>query len=371
MGEATGSGRAVKDDDLIFWQDEPMNIETPAAMLVEDRLTPVERFYVRSHGSLPELDAAAFRLSVSGLVRSDLELSITNLRERFTEVTVEATLACAGNRREQLAEVGVIPGEIVWGDGAIGNATWAGVRLGDVLRSAGISEEADGLHVAFEGADLPAEDDVSCYGGSIPLAKALRDEVVLAWSMNEEPLSVEHGAPLRVVVPGFIGARSVKWLQRVIVQRDPSANHFQASSYKLLPPGMGPDQIDWDLGVPLGEISTNSAICRPQEGETVACGAIQVEGWALVGGDRQVERVDVSADGGENWIQADILASEGPWSWSLWRAEIEVGSGPGELIARAWDSAANTQPENAAHLWNVKGYANNAWDRVNVNVEAA
>lgn len=365
-----GGRHATKDEGLIVWQESPLNVETPTAMLLGDRVTGVERFYVRSHGSLPELDPDAYRLSIRGMLERELSLSLLDLRNGFEHVTVEATLNCAGNRRKQLADVAEIPGEIVWGDGAIGNATWGGVRLGDVLRSAGVGEEDHGLHVAFEGADLPDEEDVTTYGGSIPLAKALRDEVVLAWSMNGEPLTVEHGAPLRVIVPGFIGARSIKWLQRVAVQSEPSDNHFQASSYKLLPPDVGPDEIDWEKGVPLGEISTNSAICNPPDGAIVDSGMVLVEGWALVGGDRKVERVDVSADGGKSWVQADILRSDEPWSWSIWRADVEVGSETTELVARAWDSAANTQPENPAHLWNVKGYANNAWHRVQVNVSA-
>ena len=372
MAAVQAGGGADKSEEMIEWEREPLNLETPLGLLGRERLTPNKLFYVRSHGPDPELDPDHYRLTIDGLVERELSFSVADLRERFEQISVEATLNCAGNRRDQLAAVADVPGELIWGNGAIGNASWGGVRLGDLLGAAGVDLRSPDLHAAFEGADRSDEGGGEInYGGSVPIDKAASPETILAWSMNGEPLSGPHGAPLRVVVPGFIGARSVKWLTRITVQAEPSTNHFQASSYRLLPPGMGVGQIDWDLGIPLGEISTNSAICRPAEGESVAAGTVGVSGWALVGGSRRVERVDLSTDGGRSWIQAEIDPDPGPWSWSLWSAALELEPGPVEIVARAWDSAANTQPEDPAALWNVKGYANNAWHRVRIEVSGS
>src|SRR5437867_3578517 len=160
-------------------------------------------------------------------------------------------------------------------------------------------------HVGFESADLcPEAQPPQRFGGSIPLDKARRPEVLLAWAMNGEPLSPVHGAPLRVVVPGYIGARSVKWLQRIEVRSQPSEGYFQHVVYRLLPedgtPGPG-------AGMPLGLVALNADVLSPANGATVAAGPVEVRGYAFAGGERHVERVDVSIDGSTTWAQAELL----------------------------------------------------------------
>ena len=358
-----------KEPSFHLWKRVPYNGEPAAAELYRSLVTPLERFYVRSHGEIPPVDARAYRLEVGGLVGRPLELSLDELKARFEVVELGATLDCAGNRRSQLLRVRDIPGEIPWRDGAIGNAVWRGIRLGDVLRAASPAPEA--RHACFVGLDEPDRAEAaSRFGGSIPLAKALSPETLLAYEINGKPLRPEHGFPLRVVVPGYVGARCVKWLSAITLEREPSTNEFQRRSYKLLPPDMRESEIDWDRGFALGELAVNSAICIPADGAELPAGRIAVAGWAIAGGGRLVERVDVSADGGETWLEAELRGERDPWQWRLWRADLDLGPGEHELVARAWDSAASTQPEDAAKLWNPKGYANNAWPRIRVRITA-
>jgi len=360
---------SAKRSDVTVHQAEPLNLEPPRRVLVDHALTPTDAFYVRCHGPVAELDPTAWRLTVDGLVERELELSLADLHARGDVREVVATLQCAGNRRADLEEVREIPGELPWGPAAAGTARWRGVPLAGVLADAGVGHGA--AHVAFLGADLVEEGDPGQpFGASIPLAKARSPEVLLAWEMNDAPLAPSHGAPVRLLVPGYVGARSVKWLQRVTVTDRPSANFFQARSYRVFPPGDDPDRAPADHGVALHDLAVNSAILAPGDGERVRAGRLEVAGYAIVGGGRRVERVDVSVDGGASWTLAELLDDLGPWAWRRWRAEVDVPPGRREVVARAWDSAADQQPERAETVWNPKGYANNAWARVRVEAEA-
>jgi sulfite oxidase len=352
-----------KRGDLIVHEQDPYNAETSPAALAEGPLTATDAFYVRDHGAVPSVDPGSWRLRVGGLVERELELSLSTLREAFREYEETATLQCAGNRRAGLIAVRDIPGEAPGGPGATGTATWSGVALADVLALAGPLPAA--LHVGFEGRDMCPEAGQSgeLFGGSIPLSKARRPEVLLAWSMNGEPLSPGHGAPLRVVVPGYIGARSVKWLDRIELRAEPWTGYFQHVVYRLLPedgaPGPG-------AGMPLGIVALNADILSPADGSTVPAGPVEVRGYAFAGGERYVARVDVSLDGGASWRQAELLDDLGPWAWRQWRTTVSLAPGSHEILVRAWDSSAATQPDSDAALWNPKGYVNNARPRVRV-----
>jgi sulfite oxidase len=349
--------------DLIVYEEEPFNAETEAAALAEGPLTATDAFYVRGHGAVPEIDPAGWRLRVHGLVERELSLSLSTLREALPERTVTATLQCAGNRRAGLMAIRDVPGEAPWGPGATGTAKWTGVALGDVLALARPARDA--AHVGFEGAELsPEAKPVQRFGGSIPLAKACRPEVLLAWAMNDRPLPPVHGAPLRAVVPGYIGARSVKWLERIEVRAAPWDGYFQHVVYRLVPadatPGPG-------VGMPLGLVALNADVLTPADGETVAAGPVEIRGYAFAGGEREVARVDVALDG--RWTHAQLLDDLGPWAWRHWRATLDLAPGDHEIRVRAWDSSAATQPEDVAALWNPKGYVNNACPRIHVRVD--
>ncbi len=358
----------TKHPEMITRTEQPLNVEAPLELLRQSFTTPTGLFFIRNHGSLPEIDADRYRLSIGGMVQQQLRLSLNELRENFSKRTVTAVLQCAGNRRQDLLEVAPVPGEVPWSAGALGNAEWSGAPLWEVLQAAGVYPEA--LHAAFIGLDeIEMEDQRFGFGGSIPIEKAMSPEVVLAYEMNGEPLAPEHGAPLRVVAPGYIGARSVKWLGSITLQEEPSSNYYQTHAYKLFPPQVEEETADWEKGVMLGELSVNSVICQPTDEETVPVGPVSVRGYAITGGERSVERVDVSMDGGESWVTADLLEGNEPWAWRFWEASVELDPGQHEIVVRAWDAAANTQPELSEQIWNFKGYMDNSWHRVKVFAE--
>jgi sulfite oxidase len=355
-----------KRDSMIVHGREPFNAEAPRDALAAADITPADAFYVRNHGPVPEIDPAAWRLRIGGLVARELELTLAELRDgRFRERDLVVTLQCAGNRRAGMVAVRPIEDEAPWGPGATGTARWTGVSLADVLAAAGPLPGAG--HVGFAGADLCEEaEPPQRFGGSVPLTKALGDEVLLAWAMDGEPLPAVHGAPLRVVVPGWVGARSVKWLERVEVRDEPWDGYYQAVAYRLLPPDGVPA---YGAGQPLGELAVVADVLEPEDGDSVAAGEVELRGYAFAGGDRYVTRVDVSADGGASWRQAELLADHGRWAWRHWRIAVELAAGEHELVVRAWDSATAVQPEDPATLWNPKGYMNTAWGRVRVSAE--
>ena len=357
-----------KQDGMVVHEQDPFNAEAPPALLDGHFITPVELFYSRNHGPVPDLDPADWTLHVDGQGKTPLVLSLAELHE-FESVTVTATLQCAGNRRAAMATVREIPGEDPWGPGATSTATWTGARLADVLAAAGADPDAADRHVAFDAYDVSQlAEPPQTYGSSIPLAKARGAEVLLAWEMNGEHLTPVHGAPVRVVVPGYIGARSVKWVNRITVRPTASDNYFQATAYRVLPPDADPSQAGPGDGISLGPVALNTAILRPVDGTTLAAGPVEVAGYAYAGGGRTVARVDVSADGGRSWTQADLAHRDQIWTWTPWRASFDLGQGSHALVVRAWDDTGALQPESPATLWNPKGYVNNSWDRISVEV---
>jgi hydroxyacylglutathione hydrolase len=360
---------AAKHPALVVWSEEPLNAETPLDLLSETEITPNNLFFVRSHGPIPEVDPTDYRLTVRGLVGQSLTLSLQDLRQRFEHVALDAVLSCAGNRRSELAAIAPIPGQAPWGAGATGNARWEGVRLRDVLQAAGI--ETGATHVAITGLDRCTEEgELIPFGGSIPLTKALAPEVLLADQMNGNKLPPAHGYPLRMIVPGYIGARSVKWLATITVQSEPSTNYFQARTYRLYPSRVRSETTP-EQGFSLGETPVNSVICQPREGAVLTGPHVLARGYALTGGTREIERVEVSLDRGATFITARFLGDSHAGAWRQWEAELELGPGPYELAVRAWDSAASTQPERAEGIWNLKGYINNSWHRVRFTVASS
>ena len=353
---------------VIVRSQNPYNAEPTLDRLRAAFVTPEADFYVRSHGNVPQIDAETYRLTVDGLVDKPLALSMRDLRDNFAPRTVVAVMQCAGNRRADMQQIKPTSGD-PWAPGAIGNAEWTGVPLADVLLTAGVRSDLR-LHVAFQ-----ADDDVDepgksrfKYGASIPLAKAMAPEVLLAYKMNGEPLTPRHGFPLRVVVPGYAGVRSPKWLTGITVQDKPSDNPMQKTDYKLLPPDVTKETVDWEKGVTINELPLNAAICEPAPHAELKAGPTRIRGYAIVSG-RDITRVDVSINGGRQWFQAELEPKpENSWSWTFWHTTLDLPKGDHELVVRAWDSAGQTQPANVDDTWNFKGYLCASWHRVPVLV---
>ncbi len=359
-----------KHPALVVRQAEPFNAGPPLSQLCQAPITPAEWFFVRSHGSLPTVDPARYQLEIARADGEPARLPLAVLQQSFPQVTVAATLQCAGNRRQEMMDARPIEGELGWGADAISHAEWTGVRLRDVLHYAGLAPEpGGGLHVVFDGLDETERHGRRfTFGGSIPLEKALGPEVILAHSMNGQPLLPAHGFPLRVVVPGYIGARSVKWLARIALHPQPSTNYFQARAYRLFAPNVTAATVDWDTGLMLGETPLTAVIGSPGENESLSAGPATVRGYAVAAAAGVLKRVELSLDGGQTWADATLIGPAQPWAWRLWEKRVELPPGRHTLVVRAWDAAGNTQPADPLAVWNFKGYMNNAWHRVNVDV---
>lgn len=326
---------------LIRRSDEVLNLEMPFGDL-QEFVTPNERFYVRCHFPVPQIDVRSWSLQVSGAVKTPLQLSYDQLRALPSQTSM-ATVECAGNGRSFLEpKVKGVP----WGIGAVGNAQWHGVFLRDILRDAGADFTA--AEVILEGADkgavkeAPGPSGEIHYARSLPFRKATAD-VLLAWEMNGAPLTAEHGFPLRAIVPGWFGMASVKWLQRVIVSRNAFAGYYQTIDYAYWERRDGLPMLR-----PLGEMQVKAQIARPTPGETIATGSEYRVHGAAWAGEAEVAAVDISCDRARTWSAAQLNGDAVRNAWRFWEFAWRTPATPGKctLIARATDSAGRTQPEH-------------------------
>jgi DMSO/TMAO reductase YedYZ molybdopterin-dependent catalytic subunit len=324
-------------------------------------VTPVGLHYLLIHYDIPEVDPASWRLSVGGRVQTPLELTLDAVRA-MPSTTLAVTMECAGNGRALLEPR---PVSQPWLLGAVGNAEWTGVAVRDILAGAGLREDA--VEVVFSGLDRGVEGEVEqAYERSLPVQDALREEVLLAFEMNGAPLLPQHGFPLRLVVPGWYGMTSVKWLEAITVLSEPFEGYQNVRGYRMR-------QDPEEPGEPVTRILPRSLMIPPgipvfeDRSRVVDAGEHQVLGraWSGLG---PIERVEFSDDGGETW--ADTIPGPEPasafgWrSWSFaWRAEEP---GEGVLCCRATDATGATQPLEPG--WNVGGYRNTAVQRVPVLV---
>ncbi|OAY85245.1 Nitrate reductase (NADH) [Ananas comosus] len=368
----------------------PFNSEPPLPRLMHHGfLTPAPLHYVRNHGPVPRADWSAWTVEVAGLVRRPARLTMDQLVRDFPPVEIPVTLVCAGNRRKEHNMARQTVG-FSWGPGAVSTSVWRGARLRDVLRRCGIAARGSGArHVRLEGAeDLPGGGGGgkgSKYGTSLrrEVAMDVSRDVLLAYMQNGELLSPDHGFPVRVVIPGFIGGRMVKWLRKITVAPEESDSYYHYHDNRVLPSHVDAELAnaeDWwhKPEYIINELNINSVITTPCNDEILPINALTtlspytIRGYAYSGGGRKVTRVEVTLDGGESWVVCAVDHREKPnkfgkyWCWCFWSVDVEILDllGAKEIAVRAWDESLNTQPEKL--IWNVMGMMNNCWFRVKV-----
>ncbi|XP_026487066.2 sulfite oxidase, mitochondrial isoform X1 [Vanessa tameamea] len=364
-----------RDKRLIIKTAKPFNAEIPPKLQVEHFNTPNELFYVRQHMPVPDINENEHKLTVTivGKTTKVKEFTLKDLR-KFKPVSVNAALMCAGNRRSEMNKVKPVKG-LSWTTGAISNAEWSGVLLRDVLLHCGLdTENIDDKHVILTGADTDATG--TQFSTSLPLRDAL-DTVLLATHMNGAPLPPDHGRPLRAVAPGAPAVRSVKWLQSITISTEESSSHWHQRDYRSFNPSTTWETADFPTAPPVYSLPVTSAICDPEDGETVTVedGHIEVRGYAYSGGGARVLRVDVSADGGASWRAARLRQHAAPparhFAWTLWSARLPLAGAPAqvEIWVKATDSNFNTQPEKFNDIWNIRGILSNAYHKIKVNLK--
>ena len=324
-------------------------------------VTPLGLHYLLIHYDVPAVDDAAWGLEISGAVRAARRLTLHDLRAR-PRASVTVTMECAGNGR---ASMEPRPLSQPWLHEAVGTAVWSGTPLGPILDEAGV--DADAHEVVFAGLDRGLEGGVEQpYARALSLAEANRPEVLLAYEMNGQPLLPQHGAPVRLVVPGWYGMTNVKWRSSIMLAREPFTGHQQVHSYRMR-------TTQDEAGTPLSRIHPRALMIPPgipdffTRHRVVPTGPCRLSGRAW-SGRSEIVGVEVSVDGGTTWVEADLEAPElGPWAWRGWSFDWRPGAaGEYVLCCRARDAAGATLA--APPAWNLGGYANPAPQRVPVTV---
>ncbi len=325
-------------------------------------ITPIGLHYLLIHYDVPVVDESTWRLEVGGRVHAPLRLTLDDLRTR-PAVTRAVTMECAGNGRMTLSPR---PLSQPWGIEAVGTAEWTGTPLRPLLEEAGLADDA--LEVLFTGLDRGLENETEQhYERSLSLDEALRDDVLLVYAINGQPLSPQHGFPLRLVVPGWYGMTNVKWLSSITVIDRPFEGYQQAHAYRVR------TEAD-DPGEPLSRMRPRALMVPPgvpdffTRHRTLAPGDVTLEGRAW-SGFGAIERVEVSTDGGTTWSDAALDDQPDRYSWVRWSWTWNATPGEHDLSCRATDAEGNVQPLEAE--WNLGGYAANPVQHVAVTVTGA
>jgi len=358
----TGSGASLDPEEacqqaieagLVVHRAHPLNGETSLQALIGGVVMPNARFYVRNHFHMPVLDGETFALNVGGLVERPLRLSMRDLRDLPSQTAV-VTLECAGNGRTMF--VPHVEGE-QWRHGAVSTAEWTGVPLSELLDRAGAQKTA--REVVFRGDDegsVAGRERRISFERSLRLDEARDAGALLAYAMNGEPLSIQHGYPLRLIVPGWYAVASVKWLTTIEVIDGPFDGYYQAEKYWFETEQNGRTERE-----PVTLQRVRSLITEPMPDQHVRPGMLTVRGVAWSGA-APIARVDVRLDDGA-WHEARLVGDRRRHSWQWWECTVRVDQGgPATLSARATDLAGRTQPERAE--WNRHGYGNNSIQQV-------
>jgi len=351
---------------LIKRSFRPPNYETPVEFF-DQALTPNRAFFVRWHLSdIPEVNPTTWRLKVGGpALNTPLEFSLDELKRGFDQVEVVAVCQCSGSRRG-LSDPHV-PG-VEWGYGAVGNARWKGVRLRDVLNKAGLKKEA--IEIAFDGADTGASPATPDFRKSVPVAKALDENSLLAWEMNGEPLPHMNGAPLRVIIPGWTATYWMKKLTSIEARDKPLDIFWMSTAYRV-PKGKFAftDRFlsqESDASTPITEMVVNSVITNIKEGDRIAVGRdTEVRGVAWDGGFG-IRDVSVTTDGGRTWYMAELGEDLGRFSFRTWRFRFRPErAGEYAVMARAANRQGMAQTFDL--VFNPPGYHNNVMQKITLS----
>lgn len=345
---------------LLVQLGTPQDLGTPISYF--DRLiTPTSVFFVRSHFGAPAFNADR-KFSIEG-GSNPIELGLEDLR-KFKRVSRTAVLQCAGNSRG--LQTPHVPG-LQWEHGAMGQAQWSGVRLADLLEAAGVSADPALCHVQLQGADRPQAPAVPAFIRSIPLAKAMEANTLVATHMNGAPLTAAHGGPFRLVIPGWSGQNWVKWLRLVRVQKNEAEGFYQRTGYRLPKSPVKPGTVvKPEDTIPVTLMPVRSVIASPAEGTKWKKGENEIKGVAF-SGEAGIARVEISIDDGANWALAKLQGSGGPGVWEVFKHKVSVQAGSSlKILARATDTNGQQQPREA--VWNPSGYFWNAWHTVTVKV---
>ncbi|XP_077213361.1 nitrate reductase [NADH]-like [Tasmannia lanceolata] len=387
--EGTSDGWIKRHPSLIrLTGKHPFNSEPPLTKLMHHGfITPASIHYVRSHGAVPKANWDDWTVEICGLVKRPTKFTMSQLVNEFKPSEFPVTLVCAGNRRKEQNMVKQTIG-FNWGSAGISTSVWCGVRLRDVLKRCGVfSRKKGALNVCFEGAeDLPGGGG-SKYGTSIRIEVAMDPsrDILIAYMQNMEVLTPDHGFPVRMIIPGFIGGRMVKWLKRIIVTTEESQNYYHYRDNKVLPSHVDDELANAEAWwykpeYVINELNINSVVTSPGHEEILNLNSATMQkpyklrGYAYSGGGKKVTRVEVTMDGGDTWVVCSIERPEKPnkygryWCWCFWSLEVEVLDllRSKEIAVRAWDETHNTQPEKL--IWNLMGMMNNCWFRVKMNV---
>jgi len=353
----------IADGDAFTAEEVRLALRNPGMPLEALRrpVTPVGMHYVLTHFDVPVIEEAGHRLEIGGRVANRLSLSMDDLRGR-PAVSTPVVMECAGSGRAHLAPR---PVSAPWHDEAVGCAEWTGTPLRPILEEAGLL--GDAVEVVFTGADRGHDQGVEQdYERSLSVEDALRDEVLLVYAMNGEPLPPSHGHPLRLIVPDWYGMASVKWLRAITAVAEPFEGVQQATLYRYR-------ASEDEPGEPVTRKRPRALMAPPGIPEFlsrvrhVEAGPVRIEGRAWSGG-APISRVELSADGGRTWADADLGEPNGAHGWTAWSITWQATEGEHELCVRATDATGTTQPLDAEEVWNVGGYGVNTVQRVPVKV---
>lgn len=343
---------------MIIHSRRPEDYEMPLEGFLNS-VTPTELFYVRSHHYTPQVDAERYQLKIAGEVNSPFALTLKDLK-KLPKVELMGVMECAGNGRALYNPR--LPG-LQWTYGGVGSARWAGVRLADLLKKAGV--KASAKHVLFDGADVPIG-TMPKFQRTIPIAKALDADTMLAYDMNGSALTAAHGFPLRVVVPGWGGDAWVKWLTGITVLDKEFDGFFMKTGYRHPGKGVTPGTaVDPALMKPVESIRVKSVIATPSDNAVIGQGTAVIRGAAW-SGETPLAKVEVSLDGGKAWQPARLTSSNGIWGMQSWDFNWNASPGSYRIQARATDADGYTQPTEQE--WNPSGYLWNVVHGVRVEV---